>query len=81
VTYLTKGDPPLLIFHGSNDQLVPLGQSQHMHQRYQEAGLESTLHVLPGARHGGPQFSNATTYSQVKEFFARHVKQEASEGN
>ena len=27
VTYLSKDDPPLLIFHGDKDQVVPLGQS------------------------------------------------------
>lgn len=32
VTYLTKDDPPLLVFHGDNDQLVPLSQSEHIHQ-------------------------------------------------
>ena len=75
VTYLSKDDPPLLIFHGDKDQLVPLGQSEHLHKRYQEAGLESSLHVIEGAKHGGPQFSDPTRYTLVKEFFDRHIKQ------
>lgn len=75
VTYLTKDDPPLLIFHGDNDQLVPLGQSEHIHKRYQEIGLETSLHVIEGAGHGGPQFSDPARYELVKDFFARHIKQ------
>jgi acetyl esterase/lipase len=52
VTYLTKDDPPLLIFHGDKDELVPLSQSEHVHKLYQELGLESSLHVIEGAGHG-----------------------------
>ena len=75
VTYLTKDDPPLLIFHGDKDQLVPLSQSEQVHNLYQEMGLESSLHVIEGAGHGGPQFSDPTRYQFTKEFFARHIKQ------
>ena len=75
VTYLTKDDPPLLIFHGDKDPLVPLSQSEHIDKRYHEMGLESSLHVIEGAGHGGLQFSDPTRYELVKEFFARHIKQ------
>ena len=74
VTYLTKDDPPLLIFHGDKDPLVPFSQSEYIHKRYQEMGLEASLHVIEGAGHGGMQFSDSTRYELVKEFFARHIK-------
>ena len=80
VTYLSKDDPPLLIFHGDKDQTVPLSQSKYVHKRYQEAGLESSLHVIEGAGHGGPQFSDSTCYELVKEFFARHIKRAEAAG-
>jgi dipeptidyl aminopeptidase/acylaminoacyl peptidase len=75
VTYLSEGDPPLLILHGDRDKLVPLSQSRHIHERYRAMGLESSLHVVEGAGHGGPQFTDTTRYELVKEFFARHIKQ------
>jgi acetyl esterase/lipase len=75
VTYLTKDDPPLLIFHGDRDQVVPLSQSEHMHKTYQEAGLDSSLHIIEGAGRGGPQFSDSDHYKLVKEFLDRHIKQ------
>jgi len=74
LTYLTKDDPPLLIFHGDKDPLVPLSQSEYLHKRYQEAGLESTLHVIKGAGHGGPQFNDDSCYALVKAFFDKHIK-------
>ena len=75
VTYLSKDDPPELIFHGDKDQVVPISQSEHMHKRYKEAGLESSLHVIEDAGHGGPQFSDPTRYALVKAFLDRHIKQ------
>lgn len=75
VTYLSADDPPVLIFHGDEDQLVPLRQSEHLHKRLQETGLESSFHVIEGAGHGGMQFSDSTRYALIREFFARHIKQ------
>ena len=80
VTYLSEDDPPVLIFHGDKDQVVPLGQSEHVHKRYQESELESALHVIEGAGHGGPQFSDPTRYELVKQFLDRHIKQAGAEG-
>ena len=80
VNYLTKDDPPVLIFHGDKDQVVPLSQSEHVHKLYEEAGLESSLHVIEGAGHGGPQFSDSPRYELVKKFLDRHVKQTAGKG-
>jgi len=75
VTYISKDDPPLLILHGDRDPLVPLKQSEEMDRLYREAGLESTLHVIKGAVHGGPQFSDPTRYEMIKAFFDKHIKQ------
>ncbi len=81
ITYLSKDDPPLLIFHGDEDRVVPLDQSKQMHKQYQDAGLESSLHIIEGAGHGGPQFSDSTRYTLVKKFLDRHIKQIAPEGS
>ena len=75
VTYLTDDDAPILVFHGDKDPLVPLAQSQSVHKRYQKAGLESALHVIKGAGHGGRQFSDDARSALVKAFLDRHIKQ------
>jgi len=75
VTYISKGDPPLLIFQGDKDPLVPMAQSEHMHKLYQKAGLASALQIIPGASHGGPQFTDAKRSALVKAFFDKHIKQ------
>ena len=75
LNYLTHDDAPVLIFQGDEDPTVPMSQSELLHQRYQEAGLESTLHLIPGAGHGGPEFSDAIRYPLAKAFFERHLAQ------
>ncbi len=75
VTYISKDDPPLLIFQGDKDPLVPAAQSERMHKLYKKAGLKSQLHIIKGAGHGGPRFVDKTRSALVKAFFDKHIKQ------
>ncbi len=74
LTYLDKDDPPVIIFYGDQDKVVPPSQNEVAHKRYQDAGIESSLHVIKGAGHGGPQFSDAERYELIKAFVERHIK-------
>jgi len=79
-TYISKDDPPVLIFHGDADNTVPLGQSEYLHKRLQEAGLESSLHVIEGAGHGGPKFNDDQQCALIRAFFAKHIKRGGAAG-
>ncbi len=52
ITYASRDDPPFLFVHGDSDQLVPLSQSERMHQRLQDLGVPSRLVVVSNANHG-----------------------------
>jgi len=71
VEHVTKDDPPFLIVHGDKDPLVPLRQSTILAAALKKAGVEVTLHVVPGGGHGvlGPE-----TLKMAAEFFDRHLK-------
>ena len=43
---------PMLIFHGSEDPLVPLAESEELYQALTEKGVRSDFYVLEGAGHG-----------------------------
>lgn len=73
LAYLSPDDPPVLIFHGDQDNTVPKEQSLVLNERYQRAGLESELHILPGAGHGGMVFSSEDTYQLIKTFLDKHL--------
>jgi acetyl esterase/lipase len=68
VEYLTPDDPPVLIFHGDQDPVVPVGQSHILHRRYQALGLNSQLYVIEGAGHGGNAFSDDIRFALIKDF-------------
>lgn len=55
VTYITKDDPPMLIFHGDRDKVVFLDQSEWLVKKYEEVGLDVSLEVMAGAGHGWKQ--------------------------
>jgi acetyl esterase/lipase len=73
VSYVDRGDPPCLIVHGSADPVVPPAQSQLFHDALRAAGVAVELRVLPGAKHGGPEFSAPDTVDLVIGFLAGHL--------
>ena len=52
ITYAGKHAPPFLFFHGTNDHLVPVKQSELLADKLKEAGVKTELVVLEGAGHG-----------------------------
>jgi acetyl esterase/lipase len=74
VTYVSKDDAPFLIVHGSADPTVPVNQSEVLHAALAQAGVTSTVHILPGAKHGGPEFTSAQMLGRVEEFLAKELK-------
>jgi acetyl esterase/lipase len=74
LTYIDQKDPPFLILHGDNDQLVPLGQSVILAKALIDTGVEVTMKTLPGAGHGGREFYNADSQHMLEEFLVRQLK-------
>lgn len=74
ITYVDASAPPFLIVHGQADPLVPPGQSELLQGALRAAGVESTLHRLPGAGHGGKVFDAAAPWNEFVEFFTHHLR-------
>lgn len=53
IVYVTKDDPPTLLYHGDADELVPLENASSMEQKLKEVGVEAQLFILPKAKHIG----------------------------
>jgi acetyl esterase/lipase len=71
--FVTPDDPPVLLVHGTADTLVPLSNSQILHEALGAERVESKLIVLEGAGHGfeGEQAKQAIT--AVADWFAQHL--------
>jgi len=74
--HVSTTSAPFLFVHGLKDDIVPISQSETMHAKLQEQGVESTLIVLPEAGHGTPlsAFVSKEEQSRVVEFFNTHLK-------
>ena len=66
---------PFFTVHGDRDDIVPLVQSQRLHKALQDAGVESTLQVIPGAGHSPAEFTLPERLNEIAEFLARHLGQ------
>lgn len=69
MTYFTRDDPPFFIQHGNADCTVPRGQSQILQMLMQSSGHDSSLMLIPGAGHGGTQFSAESNMLLLDAFF------------
>jgi acetyl esterase/lipase len=56
--FASADDPPMLIIQGFRDQLVPIYQAEYLHCELRRKGVDSTLLLVPGANHGGPELFN-----------------------
>ena len=50
--YIDPSDPPVIIFHGTADNVVPPCEAPHLFGLLQDAGVDSELHMIAGGGHG-----------------------------
>ena len=76
-SYLDRGDPPILILHGTADRTVKLSQSEEFAEALDSAGVEHELLVIPDALLTFLAFSvwkQRDLRPLVLGFFDRHLK-------
>lgn len=52
IVHVSSDDPPTLLIHGDEDELVPLITSQSIFKAFNEQGVTTELIVIEGAGHG-----------------------------
>lgn len=70
VTHVSKDDPPVLMFHGEKDKVVPIRHSEAMLQALKAAGVEAELVRVKNANHG---FTGENVSLSLREITARTV--------
>ncbi|MCP4507916.1 MAG: alpha/beta hydrolase fold domain-containing protein [Fuerstiella sp.] len=78
---VSRNDCPFLIMHGSEDPGVPLSQSRRLHGALNDAGVNSTLHIVKGAGHGGKLFQSKQSRGIVKAFFTQQLMHNWPQGS
>jgi acetyl esterase/lipase len=74
ITYITRDDPPFLIFHGGFDCTVTPESSILLKKKLIETGIEADFHLIPNAGHGGKEFVSPEIKTLVLDFLNRTFK-------
>lgn len=65
---VTPDAPPFLIFHGTDDPLVPIAESNRLYQALSDAKVRADYYVLQGAAHGTAEFYQPEIQQVIMQF-------------
>jgi acetyl esterase/lipase len=80
ITHVTEDDPPFLLIHGDQDEVVPVEQSKLMYDRLVQANVPAQLVIVKNARHSltASDGSATPTLAEINQiilnFLAQYLK-------
>ncbi len=74
ITYVNKGDAPMLLFQGTKDGLVPWKQATAMGEALTKAGVYGRVDLILGAGHGWGGAELKRTADETQAFFDQVLK-------
>ncbi len=66
--YVDPNDPPVIIFHGEKDNVVPCCQGRKFFDLLQAAGVKTEATFVPEGSHGGPQMYTEENLKKMVHF-------------
>lgn len=74
--YASEDDPPIILFHGTSDQIVNKEQSQELYDSLKNHNVVTELVSVQGGTHGGSEMYVAENLAKAVEFLnkAREAK-------
>ena len=78
LTFVTKDDPPILTFHGTADDIVPVQQAKLLDEKCREVGAPHELRIFEGQKHGFDGEHTKTMTEETFRFFDNHLKKKAA---
>jgi len=73
ITYVNRGDAPMLLFFGTKDPLVPVDQAYQMTKALTDAAVPSRVEMIVGAGHGWAGDEMKRTMDETWSFFNKHL--------
>ena len=67
--YASEDDPPVIMFHGTSDQIVNLEQSEELYDSLKKYNVVTERIVVEGGTHGGREMYVDSTLTKMVEFF------------
>ena len=67
-TYVDSYDPPIIIFHGEKDNVVPCCQGKQFYELLTTAGVKTEATFVPEGSHGGPAMYTQENLKKMVNF-------------
>jgi acetyl esterase/lipase len=74
ITYVTRGAPPFLFLHGTDDKLVPVDQSKRLAEKLKNFGVPTRMVALEGEGRGFTAANNQKSMQQMLDFLGERLK-------
>lgn len=68
INHITPGDPVFKICHGTDDDIVPISQSELLNSALQSSGVSSSFLTVPGFGHKLPDWTYQNTFDLFEQF-------------
>ena len=79
ITHLSKGDPPMFLYHGSLDSLVPIECSKRTLEKSKLLGIVCEFSIVSGKEHS-LTFFDQSSIDRGLEFLEKQMKQNGKSG-
>lgn len=80
LSWVTANAPPFLVAHGDQDRVTPPSESLALHDALVRAGARSTMVLVGGAGHEGPEFDRPDQLSMTAAFLRTHLEDPSAPG-
>lgn len=74
LSYIGKDTPPILMFHGNQDELVSFEGAKALYEKYTEAGIQADFYELDGEGHGTVGLRQPVIRDIIMEFMENVIK-------
>lgn len=74
ISHVTRGDPPVFLYHAGVDRLVPIDQAERYKAALDAAGVPNELFVIRGHGHISGFFFDGAAVDAALEFLDRHLR-------
>ena len=74
INYITKDSAPMLLMHGTNDQIVPPVETEKLFDALKNVGVEAERYLVPNAGHADDYWVQDDVLNLIVAWLDRHVK-------
>lgn len=73
INYITKNSAPMLLMHGSADNVVSPAQTDLLFQALKAHGVDAERYIIPNANHADDYWQQEEIFDTITEFLARYL--------